>query len=98
MISAEGTAAATKPDRTPDREPTNTELMVLMTRALDKMDAMNMDIRSLRHDIHAIQFRLQSLEARSRPSSFKVQTSQVDSQSSQGEVEFSEVPLTAASP
>ena len=63
--------------------------MVLMTRALDKIDALNVDVRSSRHDINAMQFRLQSLEASSRPGSVRVQTSQVDSQSSQGEVEFS---------
>ena len=89
VCTADGTAAVTQQDRTVVREPTNTELMALMTRALDKIDAMNVDIRSSRHDINAIQFRLQSLEAGSRPGSARVQTSQVDSQSSQGEVEFS---------
>ena len=87
--TADGTAGATGPVSAPVREPTNTELMVLMTRALDKIDALNVDVRSSRHDINAMQFRLQSLEASSRSGSVRVQTSQVDSQSSQGEVEFS---------
>ena len=83
-----GTAAVSQPLRTVEREPTNTELMTLMTRALEKMEAMQVDLRSSRHDINAIQFRLQSLEAGSRAGSVR-QTSQAGSQSSQGEVEFS---------
>ena len=83
-----GAAAVSQPLRTVEREPTNTELMTLMTRALDKMEAMQVDLRSSKHDINAIQFRLQSLEAGSRAGSVR-QTSQAESQSSQGEVEFS---------
>ena len=85
--TADGAAAVAEP--TVDREPTNAQLMALMNRAMEKIDAMNVDIRSSRHDINAMQYRLQSLEASSRPGSVRVQPSQVDTQSSQGEVEFS---------